>query len=521
MSFLFSYTIDTTKTKEVGFTLVELLIVIGILAVLTAAVIVVLNPTTLLKEARDVQRIQDLASVDTSLVILETLNSSLNLGTASTVYVSIPSNQTNCSDLGLPSIAGWNYACVSEANLQNTDGTGWIPVNFQDATGVVQLSSLPIDPTNTTTTGLYYTYIKGSWELTAALESVKYQQTAANDGGDSNTVYERRSRGIVTTTPSTLITRGDVQGEGGDTTAPVITLVGDSEVTVYLNDTYIDDGATASDDTDGDITANIVTVNPVNTAVQDTYTVTYNVSDAASNAATEVTRTVVVEPYSYARTFENDALVSGALPDANFVKNPNNSISDFSVVTTPVDAAGYAPPNLTRSIRGYSSNGGGVGFYWYLPEARVAGEPTRWSFVTKATNNRDDAILILGSWDESFIGSSYFYAFLHDYATKLEPMRIVDEFLTTSQSTVSVAWVEPRYWVESRFEWDGTTMHAWFKNLQAGITIGPYSFTPSGLSSIGDQDQFYASAYNGLGSSLSFYVAGIWVGDIEADWPTW
>ncbi|MCB9807151.1 DUF5011 domain-containing protein [Candidatus Peribacteria bacterium] len=44
---------------------------------------------------------------------------------------------------------------------------------------------------------------------------------------------------------------------------------------------YSDAGATASDNVDGDITANIITVNPVNTNVLGSYTVTYNVSDAA------------------------------------------------------------------------------------------------------------------------------------------------------------------------------------------------------------------------------------------------
>jgi len=45
---------------------------------------------------------------------------------------------------------------------------------------------------------------------------------------------------------------------------------------VEVNSVYVDAGATASDNYDGDITASIVTVNPVNTAVKGTYTVTYN-----------------------------------------------------------------------------------------------------------------------------------------------------------------------------------------------------------------------------------------------------
>ena len=80
-----------------------------------------------------------------------------------------------------------------------------------------------------------------------------------------------------------------------DTTAPVITLLGDASVSVVLGDTYTDAGATASDNIDGDLTASIVTVNLVDTSAVGTYTVTYNVSDAAGNAAIEVTRTVTVE----------------------------------------------------------------------------------------------------------------------------------------------------------------------------------------------------------------------------------
>tara|TARA_X000000950_G_C13724788_1_gene581763 strand:+ start:65 stop:760 length:696 start_codon:yes stop_codon:yes gene_type:complete len=80
-----------------------------------------------------------------------------------------------------------------------------------------------------------------------------------------------------------------------DTTAPVITLLGDATVTIEVGSDYTDAGATAVDSYDGDITNDIVVVNPVDTDVVGTYTVTYNVSDSSSNAAVEVTREVIVE----------------------------------------------------------------------------------------------------------------------------------------------------------------------------------------------------------------------------------
>ena len=79
-----------------------------------------------------------------------------------------------------------------------------------------------------------------------------------------------------------------------DTTVPVITLYGDATVTIEVGTTYTDDGATASDNYDGDITSSIVTASTVDTTIVGTYTVTYDVTDANSNAATTVTRTVNV-----------------------------------------------------------------------------------------------------------------------------------------------------------------------------------------------------------------------------------
>ena len=90
-----------------------------------------------------------------------------------------------------------------------------------------------------------------------------------------------------------------------DNDAPTITLLGNNPLTVSRGTAYSDPGATATDNVDGDISANIVIgSDAVNTDTQGTYTVTYNVSDAAGNAAAQVTRTVEVV---------NDAPVIGSL----------------------------------------------------------------------------------------------------------------------------------------------------------------------------------------------------------------
>ena len=80
-----------------------------------------------------------------------------------------------------------------------------------------------------------------------------------------------------------------------DTTAPVITLLGDASITVEKGDTYTDAGATALDYNNVDLSNQIEIQNPVNMSVTGTYTITYNVQDSSGNSATEVTRTVIVQ----------------------------------------------------------------------------------------------------------------------------------------------------------------------------------------------------------------------------------
>ena len=79
-----------------------------------------------------------------------------------------------------------------------------------------------------------------------------------------------------------------------DRTKPVITVIGSNPTVVNVNTVYSDAGATALDDVDGDITYNISTTGTVNPSVVGTYTITYDVSDSSGNAAISVVRTINV-----------------------------------------------------------------------------------------------------------------------------------------------------------------------------------------------------------------------------------
>ena len=79
-----------------------------------------------------------------------------------------------------------------------------------------------------------------------------------------------------------------------DVIAPVITLKGAQNVSLYVGDSYSEAGYSAVDECDGDITANVTVEGSVNPQQEGTYTVVYKVSDLSGNLA-EVKRTVKVK----------------------------------------------------------------------------------------------------------------------------------------------------------------------------------------------------------------------------------
>jgi len=86
-------------------------------------------------------------------------------------------------------------------------------------------------------------------------------------------------------------------GGSRDNAPPVITLAGDNPQVLVFGHLYMELGATATDNRDGDLTSSIVIdASGVDTSMPGDYTVTYNVTDAAGNVAMTVTRTVAVYP---------------------------------------------------------------------------------------------------------------------------------------------------------------------------------------------------------------------------------
>jgi prepilin-type N-terminal cleavage/methylation domain-containing protein len=187
--------------RQAAFTLIELLIAIAIIAILATVVILTINPAELLKQARDANRLSDLANLNHAVAIFQTDNPLGSIGAAFTTYLSLmdptatTTAGTNCEGIAsLPSLpAPWNYHCSASSTLRMTNGTGWMPVNFSLNSSASPLSILPIDPTNSSSSRFYYTYATNGtgYEMTAITESQKYQALMASDGGSYDGLYQK------------------------------------------------------------------------------------------------------------------------------------------------------------------------------------------------------------------------------------------------------------------------------------------------------------------------------------------
>jgi len=79
-----------------------------------------------------------------------------------------------------------------------------------------------------------------------------------------------------------------------DDVPPIISMNGADTVYHVLNEVYIDDGATATDETDGNLTNNIFVDNQVDENRIGEYSINYIVVDKAGNEAPQVSRIVFV-----------------------------------------------------------------------------------------------------------------------------------------------------------------------------------------------------------------------------------
>jgi prepilin-type N-terminal cleavage/methylation domain-containing protein len=179
-----------------GFTLIELLVVIAILAVMSVAVVLVLNPAELIRQGRDATRMSDLAAINSAISLLVADKPSASW-----------SATTTCT-FGTTGMAVSATTTCAQNSSTSILGTGWINVDFTQISSGAPLSKLPLDPDNGESTAsgkrcdgtlvpkCFYEYNASSsvgiFKLYANMESTKYA-----NGGSSDTESNTKDGGTV------------------------------------------------------------------------------------------------------------------------------------------------------------------------------------------------------------------------------------------------------------------------------------------------------------------------------------
>ncbi|MBT8143757.1 MAG: DUF5011 domain-containing protein, partial [Gammaproteobacteria bacterium] len=239
------------------------------------------------------------------------------------------------------------------------------------------------------TTGPVITLTGANPQVIEALSAYTELGATANDtvDGDISASIVIDASAVDTSTPGSYVVTYDVTDAAGnaatqvtrtvtvqDTTAPVITLTGANPQLIEAPTAYTELGATASDTVDGDLSASLVIdASAVDTSTPGNYVVTYDVSDAAGNAAVQVTRTVTVQdttPPVITLTGANPQVIEAptAYTELGATANDNldgditaSIVIDASAVDTSTpgsyvvtydvsDAAGNAAVQVTRTV---------------------------------------------------------------------------------------------------------------------------------------------------------------------------
>lgn len=175
----------------------ELLIVIGIIAILATATVLVLNPAELLREARDSQRLSDLDSVKSAVSLLlatavatPELDSAPSFDYCGSVYFLHYAGYSSTSPIRSAGTASTTDGSVAAG--RGISGAGWIKVDFTKATGGSPIPVLPVDPSPASDRS----YVFGcdstntTFELDANLESARYVTKEGADGGNNPVWFE-------------------------------------------------------------------------------------------------------------------------------------------------------------------------------------------------------------------------------------------------------------------------------------------------------------------------------------------
>lgn len=221
-------------TNMAGFSLLELIIVIGVLGILLTILVIIIRPAEILKKSRDASRIADLDSLKKTVELFVQQNTTpdealsaqlpgLCLTTGNTeakIFYTATTIDSLCSGgfiggEGADVTSGSTFDPLGGASLckfsltpGNIDGSGWIPLDFTTMSGGAPITSLPIDPKAGTINAVvqgnfvnlnYRFACQGDtadsapanvFEIDTILESDANSSKMVDDGGDNPNYYE-------------------------------------------------------------------------------------------------------------------------------------------------------------------------------------------------------------------------------------------------------------------------------------------------------------------------------------------
>ncbi|MCL5407420.1 MAG: hypothetical protein M1429_02910 [Patescibacteria group bacterium] len=160
------------KSAKGGFSFVQILIILTLVALLIAGVIFIIKPSKVLEKSRDSQRFSDMKNLSTA--INQYLADSHDFKGLVGPYSSI--------DTGFK----------DDSVRQKIDGTGWVPINFKLISTGAPFDTLPLDPLNSA----IYNYRLGvsvsskTYEIDCVFESPENISRHSTDGGNNPNAYE-------------------------------------------------------------------------------------------------------------------------------------------------------------------------------------------------------------------------------------------------------------------------------------------------------------------------------------------
>jgi len=199
--------LNKIQTKNFGFTLVELLLVLSMILILFSITSQIFKPTAYIKKTRDIKRITDLKALDVALKAYLIATTSPNLGPANegvdeaspTIFISIPFDKENIQTV----TTSWNsktyyFSQASSTEYFKNNGQGWLPVDLSFLP-YPPLFAYPADPLNSYDKKFFYSYVfkrsSSTYEINANLEYENYKQgnpedKVSTDDGDNPNIYE-------------------------------------------------------------------------------------------------------------------------------------------------------------------------------------------------------------------------------------------------------------------------------------------------------------------------------------------